>query len=58
MSPTNSCSALIDSVNKALNAGSSIDGAKLGGPALNAIPAEIYEPTAKGAGSFWRKLIG
>ena len=45
--------------NKALNAGQSLDGAVLGGPAMIGIPAEFYDAKAKPAAtSFWRKLVG
>ena len=37
-------SSTMDAVNRALNAGETIDGATLSGPALNAIPAEVYSP--------------
>ena len=40
-------SAVLDVVNKALNAGDTIDGATLSGPALNGIPAEIYQATSR-----------
>ncbi|MEP6505561.1 MAG: hypothetical protein ABJD97_19655, partial [Betaproteobacteria bacterium] len=48
-------SALVTTVNDALNAGRSLDGTPLAGPALVGIPAEFYEPKAK---SFWKKLVG
>ncbi len=35
-------SSLVAAVNQALNAGSSLDGAALSGPALIGIPAEVY----------------
>ncbi len=48
-------SSLVDVVNKALNAGQSLDGAVLSGPSMLGIPAEVYaEPKA----SWWRKLLG
>ena len=51
-------SAVIDSVNTALNAGKSLAGAKVSGPALLGIPAELYEDPKPKATSYWRKLIG
>jgi len=47
-------SSMIDVVNNALNAGESIDGATLSGPALIGIPAETYEAKSK---SLWQKLF-
>lgn len=48
-------SSLVAAVSQALNAGSSIEGATLSGPALIGIPAEVYrgEPP-----SLWRRLFG
>ena len=52
-------SSSIVAANKALNAGQSLDGAVLGGPAMIGIPAEFYDVKAKPAAtSFWRKLVG
>src|SRR5262249_12705685 len=48
-------SALLDAVNKALNAGDSIEGARWSGPALNGIPAEVYVPRPQ---SWWRRVFG
>jgi hypothetical protein len=45
-------SAMVDAVNKALNAGDSIDGASLSGPALIGIPAEVYQMTPI---PFWQR---
>jgi hypothetical protein len=47
-------SSTVDVVNKVLNAGNSIEGATLSGPALIGIPAEVYGPTPK---SMWRRLL-
>jgi hypothetical protein len=47
-------SSMIDVVNKALNAGDSIDGATLSGPALVGIPAEVYEGKSK---SPWQRFL-
>jgi hypothetical protein len=47
-------SSIIAAVNKALNNGSSLDGATLSGPALIGIPAETYLPRPK---SLWRRLF-
>ena len=47
-------SSMIEVVNKALNAGESLDGATLSGPALIGIPAEVYEAKSK---SFWQKFL-
>ncbi len=47
-------SAIVGAVNNALNAGNSIDGAILSGPALIGIPAEVYMPERR---SFWRGLF-
>jgi hypothetical protein len=47
-------SSMIDGVNNALNAGESIDGATLSGPALIGIPAEVYEPKSK---SLWQRFL-
>ena len=52
-------SYLVDAVNKALNAGDSLAGAKMGGPKMLGIPAEFYDLKAKPAAtSFWKKLVG
>lgn len=47
-------SSTIDAVNRALDAGESIDGAKLSGPALNGIPAEVYEAKPR---PWWRRVL-
>jgi hypothetical protein len=47
-------SAILDTANNALNAGASLDGATLSGPALMSIPAEVY---AKQSQSFWHRLF-
>ena len=47
-------SSMVDVVNRALNAGQSIEGATLSGPALIGIPAEVYE---KRQVPFWRRLF-
>jgi hypothetical protein len=47
-------SSMVDVVNKALNAGDSIDGAMLSGPALIGVPAEVYEVKAT---PIWRRLF-
>ena len=47
-------SSMVDVVNKALNAGESIDWATLSGPALIGIPAEVYE---RGSRPIWRRLF-
>jgi hypothetical protein len=47
-------SSMVDVVNKTLNAGKSIDGATLSGPALIGIPAELYEAKSR---SFWRRFF-
>jgi hypothetical protein len=47
-------SSMIDVVNKALNAGESIDGATLSSPALIGISAETYEAKSK---SLWQKFF-
>lgn len=47
-------SAILDTANKALNAGASLEGAYLSGPALIGIPAEVY---AKQSLSFWKRLF-
>jgi hypothetical protein len=47
-------SALLNAVDNALNAGQSLDGAMLSGPALIGIPAEVYvRPPV-----WWRRLFG
>lgn len=51
-------STMVATVNAALNAGQSVAGAKIAGPAIAGIPAEFYERKAKAATSFWRKLVG
>ena len=52
-------SSLVVIANKALNAGKSLDGAQVGGPAMLGIPAEFYEMQLKPTGkSFWKKLVG
>lgn len=48
-------SCILDAVNKALNAGESIDGACMSGPALLGIPAEVYVPRPQ---SWWRRFCG
>lgn len=48
-------SAMTDTVNNALNAGVSLDGACMSGPALLGIPADIYPSPPR---SFWRRLFG
>lgn len=45
-------SGILDSVNKALNAGQDINGATLSGPALIGIPAETYAVR----GNWWQRL--
>ena len=40
-------SAIFDTVNNALNASASLDGAVMSGPALLSIPADIYSPVKK-----------
>lgn len=47
-------SSIIATANKALNNGSSLDGATLSGPALIGIPAETYLPKST---SLWRRLF-
>lgn len=47
-------SAVLNAANNLLNAGGSIDGAALSGPALIGIPAEIYTKKHR---SFWRRLL-
>ena len=47
-------SSMVDVVNNALNAGESIDGATLSGPALIGIPAEVYEARSK---SLWQRFL-
>lgn len=47
-------SAIVAVVNRALNEGSSLDGATLSGPALIGIPAEVYIPQPR---PFWRRLF-
>ena len=47
-------SAILDTANNALNAGASLEGATLSGPALIGIPAEVY---GKHALSFWQRLF-
>ncbi len=51
-------SSMVAAVNKALSDGQSLTGATLPGPAMAGIPAEFYDPKAKPAPSFWRKLVG
>jgi hypothetical protein len=51
-------SSMVVAVNKALNAGSSLDGVVLAGPAMSGIPAEFYDIKPKAPASFWRKLVG
>jgi hypothetical protein len=49
-------SSMMDTINRALAEGESLDsigGGVLSGPALNGIPAEIYQPRG---GSLWRRL--
>ena len=47
-------SAVLSAANRLLNAGSSIEGATLSGPALIGIPADIYASKPE---SFWRRLF-
>ena len=47
-------SSIIGALNKALNAGASIEGATLSGPALMGVPAETYETKSN---SLWEKLF-
>jgi len=47
-------SSMVDVVNKVLNAGDSIDGGTLSGPALIGIPAEVYEGRST---PIWRRLF-
>jgi hypothetical protein len=50
---------MVAGVNKALDAGQSLSGAKISGPQMAGIPAEFYDPkAAKPAGGFLRKLLG
>ncbi len=51
-------SSMVGAVNKALNDGASLDGARLSGPAMMGVPAEFYEAKPKSGGGFWRKLVG
>ena len=54
-------SSVVGAVNRALNAGESLAGAKISGPKMLGIPAEFYDPgvkPAKSAGGFLRKLLG
>lgn len=48
-------SSVLDAASKALNAGDSIEGASLSGPALIGIPADVYIPRPA---SWWRRLFG
>lgn len=47
-------SAMVEAANRALNAGESLKGASLSGPALTGIPAETYLSPCP---SIWRKLF-
>ena len=47
-------SSMVDVANKVLNAGDSIDGGTLSGPALIGIPAEVYEAKPR---STWRRIF-
>ena len=47
-------SAMLNTVNSALNAGASVDGGTLSGPALIGIPAEFYQLPKR---SFWRRIF-
>lgn len=47
-------SAMLDTVISALNAGASVDGATLSGPALIGIPAEVYQLPKT---SFWQRIL-
>ncbi len=47
-------SALLGAANSALNNGQSLDGARLAGPALIGIPAEVYLPVSL---SIWRRVF-
>ena len=52
-------STMLDAVNSTLNAGKSVRGIVVTGPALSGIPAEFYDVKAKPAAtSLWRKLVG
>jgi hypothetical protein len=52
-------SAVITTINKALNAGGSLEGATLSGPALIGIPAEFYaSPRVTGLRGVWHRLFG
>lgn len=51
-------SALVKAANEALDAGKSLDGVQLPGPAITGVPAEFYDAKPKAAGGFWRKLVG
>ncbi len=54
-------SRMLGSVNEMLNEGRSVKGVKVAGPVMAGIPAEFYDPAAKGgkpASSFWKKLVG
>ena len=48
-------SSMVDAVNRALNQQESLNGARLSGPALIGIPAEIYLPPLK---PFWYRFFG
>jgi hypothetical protein len=48
---------LLKAVNDVLNAGRSVTGTTIAGPAFADLPAEFYDPKPKSA-SFWRKLVG
>lgn len=47
-------SAMLNTVNNALNSGADIDGGTLSGPALIGIPAEVYQLPKR---SFWQKIF-
>ena len=52
-------SLMVAAVNKSLDAGQSLSGAKIAGPQMTGIPAEFYDQKAtKAAGGFLRKLLG
>jgi len=51
-------STMVAAVNKTLNEGRSLAATKVSGPAMTGIPADFYDPKAKPAPSFWRKLVG
>jgi hypothetical protein len=52
-------SSMVGAANQALNAGASLSGATLSGPAMLGIPAEFYDAKPKAAAtSFWKRLVG